>query len=187
MDVARQRALRGFVSLGSGLPREAVCPGNDGAPRPGQAYATLLVVREGQVGYADAVTRCTDDGDARELIIELWEARVSLQFFRDGAHDRARQFAAFVDSPLGRLAEERMGLREPAAPDQPWAPREFTRMALTGVLTYRQIDSIVGEEWEERAGIDFEVQYLHQFNQAVGPIEEVPVVVNGENLRIGVS
>ena len=205
MNLDRQRAIRAFVSRGSGLARSNVCPGNDSFPRPAGPYATVLVGTERQLGYSDSIERLNDDGDAREVVIEVWEALVYVQFFRDGAHDRAHRFGGWIDSPAGRLAEERMGLAEPVLldamgdpvldedgaeqidPDREWGPREFGRMAVTGEIAYRQIDEIVADSWEERAGIDLTIQYHHSFVQPTGPIAEVPVTVSGEALTIGGS
>ena len=212
MNAERQRALRGYVARGAigpdgmALPPKYVIPGDDSKPRPLVPYATVLVGTDRQIGYADGVERTDADGNLREIVIEEWEALVYVQFFRAGAKERARRFGAWLDSPDGRLWEERMGLVAPPsgplrgaggrltldsvgraqyAGSEGWGgstgyQRTFGRMAIQAPISYRQIDEIVSVGLEERAGIDLVVRYTDHSAQAVGPITEIPVTVSGQ-------
>ena len=181
----RWRDFRAFVARGSGpeggalrLATNVVIPGDDTGPRPAGPFATVLVAEEEKRGYNATRTRFDEATQTtKEYIEELWRATVSVQFFRAGAHDRARHFHGWIETSEGLLYEERIGLTPPLSDRLPWGPRRFPPVAVQRPARYRQIDEVVADAWEERAGVDLVVEYTHHVVVDTGRVDEAPITV----------
>lgn len=166
-----QRAIRRHVSQGSGVPRELVIPGNSPGRRPREPYASVLIISD--VVESETLSRYRQDpGDAEATIIDNvtnHRAVASVQFYRSqtyerlGAHDAARLFANWIGTDEGKQAEDRAGFR------------------LEGPFIVRNLDNVIDDHFEERAGIDLNVLYRYRdpASQDVGTMENVTIEVCG--------
>ena len=144
-----ERNIGGYVAEGSGLARASVIPGNEPGVAPIGPYATVVLISEVADGHSwtsDAPVAPDDPPSdlISQTVRESIASSYSVQFFRAGARDRARQFRLWAQSPTGIYGADRRGLT-------------FYRAG--PVL---QLNQIVSEEWEERAGIDLELGIVTQ-------------------------
>ena len=159
---AIETSIRRFVATASGLPITHVIPGNDGGSAPDGTYATVLLVTATSPGDAWA-DETAERGAIRSRTYLTIEAIYSIQFFRDGAQDHAQRLRLFSYSSAGILDAER---------------RRFSIIRAEDV---RQLDSVVSEEWEERAVLDLVIGYVLREADAKreeGIIIEADVKVN---------
>ena len=158
---AIERTVRRYVAIGSDLlVRDAegvitgqhVIPANGPGPRPeSEIHATVLLRDEGQKGHASDVV--LPDGQALGKSITLQRsAGISLQFFGAGAHDTARSFLSWVETDEAREEE---------------VCRQF---AVRHPLKFRRADQISHAEWETRAAIDIDIDYLHTTDSEIPPL-----------------
>ena len=154
-----EEAVRGYVALGSGLDFDThVLPGNDNGPAPNELYASVLLVRSRQDGMGAFQTDGTD-----ALTQTSVQERYSVQWYRTGAKDAARQFRLWTAS-----AEAQEYLLE-------------TGLALVRTSEVRQIDAIIADAWEERAGLDLDIGYIQTLRQAAQVVVAVSFHVNTES------
>ena len=134
------KAVQSYVALGSGLARELVIRGNQKAPAPKAAYATVLLMTDLSHGYAWTVESASAaqqaDGRVAVSVFDSSTVEYSVQFYRRGAHDLARRLRLWCRSPMGIEAAER---------------RNLTFFNTSAV---RQIDEVVSADWEPRASLD---------------------------------
>ena len=165
------RAFRAYVATGSGVPREFVIPGNSPGRRPAVPYASVLFISDVIEGETLSKYRKTPGASEDTMIDNVTNHRAvaSIQFFRKesetrlGAHDSARLFLNWIDTEEGKLAADRAGFR------------------LEGPFIVRNLDDIVSDHWEERAGIELNVLYRFRdpAAQDVGTVEHVSIEVCG--------
>ena len=156
--------MRGYVAEGSELDPSCVIPGQAAGPAPKDAYATVILIDETADGFewTSEAPGGTDaapavDQTAYESVNVSW----SVQFFRKGARDYARTFRFWAQSPQGAAAAAKHGL---------------TFYRTSGV---RQLDEVVSEAWEERAGLDLYLGYVATAAPVdVGRAETFEVPVN---------
>ena len=159
-----ERAVRNYVGAGSGLnPDTLVIPGQSKGPAPKEAYATVVLIDETADGTewtrhvrAGTAEAPTVDATVSESVTVSW----SVQFFRRGARDLARTFRVWAQSPLGIAEAARRGL---------------TFYRTSGV---RELDTVVSEAWEERAGLDLYLGYVATLVQDVGLVDSFDVTVS---------
>lgn len=166
--MAIERVVRAYVAEGSGLASAAVIPGNDSGPSPTEPYATVLLVASRQDGVNPARCR-VEGGEVRATVLSSIESTWSVQWYREGSRDRARAFRLWADSPLGVLDAGRRGLT-------------FRRCS-----DVRQIDEIVSETWEERAGLDLVVGLVQTAEQNLGLMETVPVSIAAADAEVEID
>ena len=165
------RAFRAYVAAGSGVPRAFVIPGNDPGRRPVEPYASVLFISDVIEGETLSKYR-EDPGDSTATMIDNvtnHRAVASIQFYRSatddrlGAHEAARLFLSWVDTDEGKLAADRAGFR------------------LEGPFVARNLDDVVSDRWEERAGIELDLLYRYRdpASQDVGVAENVTIEVCG--------
>ena len=149
--------IRAYVAAGSGLdPGKHVIPGNDKGPAPKELYATVLLVTSTGQGVPYRIVS-NANVDVNDETVRTVRAQYSVQWFRKGARDAAQQFATWTSSFAGiQDAAER-------------------RLTFLGVSAVRQIDLIVSDDWEERAGVDLDVGYLESVTQQTTAIESVGI------------
>lgn len=162
-----ERAVRRFVEDGTQLtPRgQNVIPGNDGGPAPNGLYASVLAISQAGDGVPYHTSSARPDGETLDIqTINTIRATFSVQFYRKGARDLARRFAVWCSSPSGNTAALESGLT-------------FLRTS-----EVRQLDSIISDDWEERAGLDLEIGYLERIAEVVDIISsaEIDVEADGE-------
>ena len=126
--------IRAWVASGSGLDTKLVVPGYEDGPAPREPHATVVSIDRdiSRVIYREAPP------------IDVWaevEERVSVQWFRSGANRRASLFAAWCTTPQAAEQAARMGL------------------LYMGSTPVRDASELVGESWEERAGMDVQLGY----------------------------
>ena len=162
-NIDLQEAVRAIVAEGSGLNFEThVIPGNDDGPAPETLYATVLPIRLDRPGQ-DSYTLTPRDGDAQgfdALVVGPVIGRWSVQWLRDGALDAATWFHQWCFSPLGQLFIAERGL------------------TFHECSEVRQIDSIISDGWERRAGLDFVAGYRQSTDQHVPSVVAVPLEFN---------
>ena len=164
-----ERAVRGVVAEGSLLPSSRVRPGNSGGPAATELYATVLAITDA----TDALpwtTYTPADGDQLDARIGMVvRASYSVQWYLEGARDAARRCRLWLRSELGQEAVADVGL------------------VLGRIGPVRQLDEIVSDEWEERAGFDLAVQYLQTLSAQVPALREVEIgteiVVESDTIR----
>ena len=160
-----ERAVRGYVAAGSGLESRRVLPGNRNAPASNDLYATVLLITASVRGIP--YTLYEGDGELVDAsTIGTVGARYSVQWYRRGARDAARRFGVWTSSPKGVDFANARGL---------------TFMRVSDV---RQIDSIVSDAWEERAGLDLDLEYQESVQESIPTIGSVPITINRESLVV---
>ena len=147
-----ERTIRTFVASGSGLSGANVIPGNDKNPRPTDAYATLLLVDDPSIGYPIRLQQ--DDGTTSSASNR--RATFSLQFYREGAIDLARDFVIYAESELGLTDAEVGNFRVVQRPR----------------LGYQRLDEVVGDSFEQRTLVNLIIDYVHVTNQDTGVIDQ---------------
>ena len=153
-------AVRAYVAAGCGLsPDSGVLKGNAHGPAPEDLYATVLLIQANRLGIDPVVLTPDpqDDRDVQATVLGALWATYSVQWFRSGARDAAMRFAQWASSPLGHLDAAQRGL---------------TYQRCSAV---RQLNDIVSEEWEERAGLDLTLSYTQRTDQPIGTIQTVPL------------
>ena len=163
------QTLRWFVAAGSGLDRGLVIPGNSKGPRPKDAYASLLLIDDNRLSYP---IRYQQPNDEMTSSISYRRATYSLQFYRDGAAERARDFCIYAESENGLTAAEDGLLMV----DANWvvvgavASGGF-RVVQTPPLSVQRLDEITGDAFEERALVNLPIDYAHTTNTEPGYID----------------
>ena len=150
-----ERSLRIFIAKGSGLETSLVLPGNDPNPRPDVSYATLLLITDTGIAYP---ARLQDDAAEMTSSAAYRRAMFSLQFYREGAMDFARDFCVWCESEIGLTTAE----------DNSFFILQSPRLSLA------RLDEIVGDAFEERVIINngtFMVDYVQETMQATGYID----------------
>ena len=164
--------LRAWVSIGSDVASELVIPGEESGPRPKQLYASVTEITDDQVGEQNRTT-AFDGTDTQGYFTTNRVARVSIQFYRDGATEAARQFINWIGTDLGRLEADRRNFR------------------IDGKLSQRDLSLVVADDWEDRAGVDIMVKYTDTYHQNLGRIDEVDITFadsdSGQSLEISIS
>ena len=152
---ALEEAVRMYVAKGSGLDPKDVIPGNDPHPRPYAPYATLLPFNDRRTGYP---ARLQDEDAEMTSSSSYRRASFSLQFYRKGAMDYARDFCVWCESEIGLTTAE---------------DNNFV-IVQTPPLEWDRIDEIVGDAFEERVLINngtFMVDYVQETVQATGFVD----------------
>ena len=153
-----ETAVRSYVAAGSGLQSEAVIPGFDNGPAPETLYASVLLIHQDIQGVPVTVF----DGGAEARTVATMRGRYSVQWFRRGARNAALSFAIWASSPEGREAAD---------------TRKLTYIRVSDI---HQLDELVSEAWEQRAGLDLDLGYLQEAVGAAEYIERVPIIVAAE-------
>ena len=150
-----EKSLRIFVAKGSGLDSSLVIPGNDPHPRADVPYATLLLITDVGIAYP---ARLQDDAAEMTSSAAYRRATFSLQFYRKGAMDYARDFCIWCESEIGLTTAE----------DNSFFILQTPRLSLA------RLDEIVGDAFEERIIINngtLMVDYVQETTQATGYID----------------
>ena len=169
-----ESSLRWWIALGSGLESKRVSPANSGKPAHNDPYATLLLVSQSQSGKP--VQRRALDGadDIDEKTMAVIRGRYSVQWYRDGAADRASRFRVWAYSSRGRYAatsgrhvyphteDAYHGLPMRGDEETPFAP--FAMMRLTDPV---RIDAIISDDEEPRYTATLDVQYVQTFSDTI--------------------
>ena len=156
-----ERAVRGFVAAGSGLESRRVRPGNSDGPAPNELYATVLLIHQAIDGIPETPLRLSAEGERLDAETHAnVRSRYSVQWFRPGAHDAAKRLSVWASSPTGRDLASSLGLT-------------FIR-----VSDIRQLDDIVSNAWEERAGLDLDLGYIQTLAQTVDYFRDTPVAIS---------
>lgn len=151
------KSLREFVAKGSGLDFDLVTPGNDNHPRPVKPYATLLLITDRRMAYP---ARLEDEAAEMTSSASYRRATFSLQFYRTGALDYARDFCVWCESEIGLTTAEDLNFQVLQVPP----------------LSFDRLDEIVGDGFEERAIINggtFMIDYVQETMQATGFIDRI--------------
>ena len=162
--------VRAFVASGSGLPSGSVIPGNDKGPRVKSAYASVLEVTDMRRAYPDL--RQAADGT---VTTTQRRTMYSVQWYRAGALDLAREFAAWAENELGLAEAERIGVR------------------VVFPLEVRRLDEIVADSFEERAQLDLSLDWAFTRRLAddmmldTGIVSTVAVDIEVNAIRVAVE
>ena len=157
-----ERAVRGYVAAGSGLSSNRVIEGNGDGSAPNELFASVLLITAEARGVPWTLYR-EGEGDMLDApTIGTVRARYSVQWHRRGARDAARRFSLWLWSPEGMERAATAGLTIARASD------------------VRQLDAIIADAWEERAGLDLDIGYLESVSQQVGAIGSVPIAVGSD-------
>ena len=157
-----ERRVRAFVADGSGLDRSKVIPANEGPepkPSPSGLYATVLLITPSMRGSTPAVRQTLAEGNVVHKTRSVVRDVYSVQWFRAGAQDAARTFAAWIPSPDGLDGQ---------------VDGSFTVLR---VANGARVDEIVSKEWEERASLDLTVSYTHTIQQTRIPATGADITV----------
>ena len=174
MTNARQAIVRKFVAqaFAAGsfddevevIERAHVIPSRGKGPRPKVAYATLLLVTDERSGYparavvgADTTARTVTTGSLQYRIADF-----SLQFYYEGAIDRAHRFVQWAESEEGLNAgEELTNDADVAFPIRVQHP-----------LQILQTFAGVGDHFEDRAYLRLPILYAETTYQTTDWIDE---------------
>ena len=160
--VAFERLVRAYVAQGSGLKSELVIPGNQRAPRPKDAYASVLSVTDRRRGYP--ITRYFADTE-NTTSLSYRRGDFSVQFYRTGASNRARNFCIWAESEVGLTVSD---------------DYEFKVVFPAGGLNWQRLDDILGDSFEERAIIDLQIDYTHLTGQETGMIDTIECYLDAD-------
>ncbi len=153
-------AVAELVTAGSALDYNSVLSGNKGTLVPDGLFASLVLIHQVIEGIPATVMSLAPGGaDLDALTIATVRGRYSVQWFRTGAHDAATRLSVWAWSPEGVAQAQKADL---------------TVMRVSDV---RQLDDVVSEAWEERAGLDIDVGYTQRTDQTVGRLKAVPIEV----------
>jgi len=153
------KELVDYTVLATGLPREKVIKAKQNAPSPLGNYCTIQYVTEITSGTAN-IDISEDVSDATKLLYDVRGKRYytySVQFYRIGAADLARDFLMFHNFPAGK---------------------EFIQ---TSLFTFRRINSIDGasiqmsQNYEERAVLNLEIIVAETAQVKVTKVAKVPI------------
>ena len=153
--------VRRYVASGSGLAGEAVIPGNDNAPAPNGAYASVLLVNKINDGLAgnDNTSAANDSVDVATG--EVINYNYLVQFYRSNGgkdvQDLAERLRIFYRTPAGELRLQELGL------------------SLFGWSDVDLIDEIIDSEFERRASITFTFRQKLIDTNNVEAIKSVPI------------
>ena len=127
--------VRTWLSIGSGIDSHRMIVANQDAPAPQGEFATVLPITRRLLGVPENV-------DAGRLA--TWRTTYSLQFFRDGAWERAVQLVSWTSTPQAQVEAEKRGLT----------------FFFCGEI--RLLDDVLeyDAEWDTRAQVDVEIGYL---------------------------
>ena len=137
-----ERDLRTFVQEGSGLAAGLVIRGNAKGPRPKDPYASLLYVDDERQGYPVYV-----QGTTQVTAVQFYRTRFSLQFYRDGAVALAFRWRTWAESEVGVARAAALGFQS------------------VFPLAVRRLDSIIADLFEERALIEWRVEWVYDSSQ----------------------
>ena len=160
----QERAVRGFVAAGSGLAPKLVRPGNDNGPAPGDLYATVLLITADGQGVPYTLYQDVGQGQLDAATVGTVRARYSVQWYRQGARDAARRFSLWAYSPTGLDRAASQGL------------------TVLRVSAVRQIDDIIADAWEERAGLDLDLGYTYTLIDTINTFGAVGVEITAGGL-----
>ena len=153
-------AVGELVAAGSGLDYNSVLSGNKGTLVPDGLFASLVLIHQAIEGVPATVMSLAPGGtDLDALTIATVRGRYSVQWFRTGAHDAATRLSVWVWSPEGVAQAQQADL------------------TVLRVSDVRQLDEVVSEAWEERAGLDIDVGYTQRIDQTVGRLKATPIEV----------
>ena len=153
-------AVAAIVAAGSGVDYNNIVSSNEGAPIPTELFASVLLIHQDIEGVPGTLMSLASDRFSLNAPTEATvRARYSVQWFRRGARDAARRLAMWTSSPDGLSQATRTGL------------------TVLRVSDVRQLDDIVSDAWEERAGVDIEIGYVQTIDQTIGYVRTVPVEV----------
>ena len=177
---AIERLLRRHIATGAGLLTtdangdveiQDVIPANSAGPALRSLHATVLIISKVQEGEPALRNQQDDPGDdlitrsARQVL-----AKVSIQFFRNGAAEVSERFLNWAESPAGKLAEQAADL------------------VLVPPFSETRADTMIGDRLEERIALTFSIRYLSNLEQRPGVIEQVDLNLRheggGEDLNI---
>ena len=187
-----ERNLREFIAYGSGRVDSRYCMPYLTGPKPAtDLYITVMLVRDWQTtGTPGHVARAAMDSEGAEFVEganrEHLRALYSVQWFgayAGVADQAAKRFRTFAVSQMGILAAENgysVWDRPDGEPD--WRP--FT--VVTPFPAIRQVDAMLpswqpvggalGDDLEERRGIDLEVEYLEDSTEDLGGVDRFRVI-----------
>ena len=155
-----ERAVRGFVAVGSGLESRRVRPGNQGGPVPDGLFASVMLIHQAIEGIpATVMSLASGEADLNALTVATVRGRYSVQWFRTGAHDASKRLSVWVWSPEGVAQAQQADL------------------TVLRVSDVRQLDDVVSGAWEERAGLDIDVGYTQRIDQTVDYLKAAPIEV----------
>ena len=140
---AFERGLREWVSNGCGLESRYVQPANTGQVAPTVPYATVLLIqpfRKGKVNQRRTIN-AMGQVEVRSSVRRI--DRFSVQWFGSGSRDRMYRFAIWCESPEGG--------RESKLAVHPFS--------VVRLVSERQIDGIIYEEFEQRDGVEIDIVY----------------------------
>ncbi len=155
------RIMRALVREATGLGSDFVMPGNENSPAPNTPYATVLRITEIQDGIDSTRYRAIPNNDTQVTAITTGcrSDLYSIQFYREGAYDLARTCRQYIHTPLGELFLQTNNIS--------W--RRSSEV--------RQIDGIISDKWEQRAGFDAEIRFIQTVEQTVNIIENTNINV----------
>jgi len=152
------RAVRAYVAAGSGLPSQRVIPGNSPGPSPAEPYASALLVSSKREGHA---WRRNEPGPTIIVsTVSSFAVVYLVQWYRAGAHETAARFRLWAESPGGLEAAR------------------FHGLSYSQTTDVMQVDDLISEEWEERAGLYLTMGHYRTMTQDAGIINAVPLRVN---------
>lgn len=154
-------AVMALISEATGIERINVIPGNDNAPAPNSLYATVLAISITGEGIDSEVAR--DASDNTETDLNIKGSRIgnfSVQIYRSGAADAIESLLSFGASSVGQIWLQENSLT--------WRKASDTR----------NLDSVMGGEWEERRSVDIELKYTSTKVDTVKSLASAEIIIN---------
>lgn len=163
--------VRQLIASCSGLPPTNVIPGNDNAPRPQTAYATVLLIDSANLGLMPDETIINHAVDNLHAItVANLLNSYSVQFFGTSAVQVATKTWQTLHSSFGRSIlstfEQTQKMRR--------AP-----LGLQFAISYgnhsilRKIDAIIDKKFEERAGFDLRLQIMYDYINILDGLDNI--------------
>ena len=155
-----EEILIAWIKLALSNPSFRVIVSNENGKEPMGSFASLLVITSTSVGVgANINTYDSVNDDFKLLSSSLREVDVSLNFYRDNAHENMRQVMHF---PNTNASEEFL----------------FDKgLSLFIPDTYRNLDELENDGFIKRSQIDLRLHCASEYVETVNAIDEVPLTV----------
>jgi hypothetical protein len=158
--------LIAWLKLAVETPSFKIIEGNQRGAVPTGSYATILVINSSSVGMAGELQEFVEgldnpapDGAFGVATSSLREVTVSLQFYRDGAHENMRKVMHFLATNTSKefLFEKGISIFIPSS--------------------YNNLDDIEGDGAISRSQMDLRIHCASEFVETVNAIDDVQLSI----------
>jgi len=152
-------SLIDYVNLSTGLDKSVIIRGNQNAPSPLNNYCSILYLSDTPIGTHNLKSSVDgiDPNISNVYVRGKREFQYSIQFYREGASEFAKDFILFAETPKG------------------------VRFQLSSPFIFNKIDnitqssSVMSNNYEERAILNLSLLVNENYQNSVNNVDEVIV------------